>query len=178
MLHAVPAASATAAKTTEGDLSKGSEEFEKLNNAILAGSRIGTAWIKLADDWNLNVFKKRAELSVLASVWKAKLNEYWEKYTLLWIADKGPVGLPNPFSIAPEGLSKDRADIYMGQVAQIESKNKEQQEAAERSKAAAVAAAVSAEKSSTRVKTVLFIGLTSVAGWWLYRRQQGLPFLP
>ncbi|MFQ5339980.1 MAG: peptidoglycan-binding protein [Anaerolineae bacterium] len=104
------------------DISRGSKDFEQLNNAIVAASRLGPAWAKLADDWNTQVFEKRAELSVLAPVWRGKLNEYWEKYTSLWVANNGPGGIPDPMSIAPTGTPAALVASYQTKVEAVKAK--------------------------------------------------------
>lgn len=101
------------------DLSKSDPNFERLNNAIVAASRLGPGWVKLADDWDSQVFSKRAALSVLAPIWNAKLNEFWEKYTLLWVADRGPGGVPTPLAIAPESISEAKLASYKAQVEKL-----------------------------------------------------------
>jgi hypothetical protein len=98
------------------DISKGSKDFEQLNNAIVAASRLGPAWARLADNWNVEVFEKRAELSVLTPVWNAKLNKYWQKYTELWVANGGPGSVPEPMSIAPASLSAALVASYKPRV--------------------------------------------------------------
>lgn len=101
------------------DISKGSPDFERLNNAIVAASCLGPGWAKLADDWDSQVFSKRAALSVLTPIWNAKLNEFWEKYTLLWVAEKGPDGIATPLAIAPESISPSKLASYKAQIEQL-----------------------------------------------------------
>jgi len=107
------------------DLSTESPDFSRLNNAIVAASRRGGAWIKLADDWNVNVFEKRAVLAVLPPVWASTLNNYWERYAKLYIADakaagKLPAGIPDPFSITPGGFTSALRDFYAPLISEIQ----------------------------------------------------------
>jgi hypothetical protein len=86
--------------------------FSKLNNAIVAASLRSSGWGKLADDWNTNVFEPRAWKSAIPPLWASLLNDYWERYTKLYLADPNRGGLPDPLSIAPTGLTGALREFY------------------------------------------------------------------
>jgi hypothetical protein len=102
MLHALSAA----------DDASGSPDFERLNNAIVRGARLGGNWAQLAEEWNTDVFERRASLAILPPVWAHYLNKYWEIYTKLYLASNAPQGLPEPRTIAPGGITSVMRDFY------------------------------------------------------------------
>jgi hypothetical protein len=95
----------------------GSTDFESLNNAINRASFVmhsSQDWQKLADDWQSYVVDRRTVLSALPPTWAALLQQYWERYIILW--GKLPADLqarvPNPTDALPGGVSKAITDLY------------------------------------------------------------------
>lgn len=160
-------------------------DFEKLNNAIVRASLRGGEWNTLAVDWNDEVADERNWKSALPVMWSSLLNYYWTRYAALYgkTPDKGT--LVNPYDVAPGGVSKALKDLWAptqemtaNVAASIQAQIDQASQAAKDAvaKAAAdvgAAAAKGAADSTNQWLWALGAGVIALGGLYLFGRRIG-----
>lgn len=157
---------------------RGSDQFERLNNAIVQASRLGGAWDALARDWDdvAGSPVRRSIVMAVPTIWAGTLERFWGRYRGLWTPALWDQVVP-PALVQPGGQMQAFKDLWAPAMdAARGARDAVVNAAAERLKAVAREAGEEFAKGGQQSTEAWVWGFAGVAatlglGWlWLRRR--------
>jgi len=119
---------ATEAALRKGPKPAGTDDFERLNNAIVQASRLGGAWDALARDWQDGTGPvRRSLLMAVPTVWAGVLERFWDRYRQLWTPAVWDKVVPPADKEVRDYYEQNKDKIHMLTGKQIAFKDIEQQ---------------------------------------------------
>jgi len=168
---------ATEAAVRAGPKSRGADQYERLNNAIVGASRLGAAWDALARDWaDATGPVRRSLLMAVPTVWARVLERFWSRYRGLWTPELWDKVVP-PALVQPGGQVQAFKDLWAPAMDTARgARDAVVRSAAEKLKSVAREAGEDFSKGGTSATEAWVWGLAGIAatvglGWlWLRRR--------